>query len=124
MKQPDSVGNSDGASKALLNTYIHNYLIGEGLTDLAKALRSSNRLMFKQEHMWNKDSTDGDNKDDASNRGEGGLPGGAGSENFLPSWWSIFWDMWSASRRKERSDTATAQYLEHTQVWPLRSGNV
>lgn len=118
----DSVGNSDGASKALLNTYIHNYLIGEGLTDLAKALRGS-RLPFKQEAMWNKDSADGD-KDDASSRGEGGLPGGAGSENFLPSWWSIFWDMWSAARRKEKSDTATAQYLEHTQVWPSHSDPV
>lgn len=119
--KPDSAENLNEASKTLLNTYVHNYLISEGLTDIAKTLRGS-RLQFKQELLSNKDSTDGDSKDDIVNRGEGGLnniAGGAVSENFLPNWWAMFWDMWQAARRKEKSDTVAAQYLEHTQVSPV-----
>lgn len=98
-------------SKVLLNTYIHNYFIAEGLGDLAKALRES-RLPVKMNELSKEDAVNGDTKEDGSLR-----DGSASSnENFLLNWWHVFWDMWNAARQKDKNDTLAAQYLAHTQV--------
>jgi len=114
--RPESLGgatDNNSNAKTLLNTYIHNYFIGEGLGDLAKALRDS-RLPLKTDYLSKDEAINGDIKEDGGNRADGS--GGAGTENFLPNWWSIFWDMWSAARQKDKPETAAAQYLAHTQV--------
>lgn len=119
----ESLGVADisEGSKALLNTYIHNYFVEEGLGEIARVLRDSplqfNQKLLRKGGPVSDDTMDTDNNDNAKD----GLPGsnnqaGSAGHNFLPNWWGIFYDMWSAARNKDKNDTPSAHYLAAIQV--------
>jgi len=101
--------------KAALNAHIYVYLIEEGLNDVAASFKSSNVISFSDEIIMranarrtNGEGADGDSKDDGNSRQR--AQGNATGDISLYDWWSMFWDMHSASQRRDPNGQA-AQYL-------------
>jgi len=101
--------------KAALNAHIYVYLIEEGLNEVANSFKSSNTISFSDEiiikanvRRTNGEGADGDSKDDGTSRQR--AQGNATGDISLYDWWSMFWDMHSASQRRDPNGQA-AQYL-------------
>lgn len=118
--------------KTQLNTYIYDYFLKNGQTDLARALLQS-ELQVSTNPVQTKSSPgrrdvngqdenmDADLKDDSQKRADG-LPtakiaANCPGDSFLYDWWCLFWDIWNAQRpRNGKAATVASQYLSLTQV--------
>lgn len=124
---PPMAGRGDVRdSKADLPTYIYDYLLKKGKQDLARALLHSDlgvkvRPRTKtspgsREVNGMDDSGDLDSKDQLplANITLEHLP----ETSFLQEWWSVFWDLWHASKPKPgvAPGSASAQYFNHSEV--------
>ena len=114
---------------ARLNAYIYDYFIRSGNFDCARAV-------FKSEVRLNPPlrGTDGDingtdentmhtdSKDDMGSKRPSDLPppsvDGQGA-SFLLEWFSLFWDVYFAQRKKPTATTQAMQYVQQTQVRKL-----
>lgn len=125
--------NNNEIMVAQLNTYIYDYFIKKGYHDCARALAKDDSVPLNTTPQSKQTRRDGevngvdgdtmmtDSKDDAKTKIPDDLPrpnlnGDPQQTSFLFDWWNLFWDIFSAQRRKGRSSDATMQYLQHTQV--------
>jgi hypothetical protein len=110
---PGAIGDD---YKASLNSYIHAYLIDEGLLDIANSFKTNSGAQFNED-LISRASTrrqNGgdaeDSRDEANNRMK--AQGNATGDIALFDWWCIYWDLHSGSTRG-----ATTNYLNaQTQV--------
>ena len=110
---------------ARLNAYIYDYLIRSGQFDTARALYESKAQMNPALKGTDGDAngSDEDSKDDAGPKRPAGLPApntSTGSEGqggpFLLEWFSLFWDVFHAQRKRPSASAQAMQYVQHTQV--------
>lgn len=101
--------------KAALNAHIYVYLVEEGLNDVANSFKSKNEVSFSDEIIMkanvrrtNGEGAENDSKDDGTSRQR--AQGNATGDISLYDWWAMFWDMHSASQRRDPNGQA-AQYL-------------
>lgn len=115
-----------------LNTYIYDYFLKKGYHDCARALAKDESVPLNTTPQTKQSRRDGevngvdgdtmmsDSKDDTKSKIPDDLPrpslnGDPQQTSFLFDWWNLFWDIFSAQRKKGRS-TDAVQYLQHTQV--------
>lgn len=120
--------------KTQLNTYIYDYFLKNGQTDLARALQQSDLQILtsqpqsrtspgRRETNGLDDMMDADTNEDLLKRTDGlppaKIPPSCTDESFLYDWWCLFWDIWHAQRSKTgKPGSAQSQYLAQTQVSP------
>ncbi|EFR02894.1 OefA protein [Nannizzia gypsea CBS 118893] len=112
-----------------LNTYIYDYFLKRGYHDCARALVQDESVTLNTTiapHKGTPHRRDGEvngvdseeGKEDMKSRIPDDLPrpnlGDSQQTSFLFDWFNIFWDVFSAQRKKPRSNDAM-QYLQHTQ---------
>lgn len=117
-----------------LNTYIYDYFLKRGYHDCARTLYQDENVPMnttqtpkshpnRRESEMNGvdgDGMTGDSKDDVKFKIPDDLPrpylnGETQQTSFLFDWFSLFWDIFWAQRKKQRSNDAM-QYIQHTQV--------
>lgn len=118
-----------------LNTYIYDYFLKRGYHDCARALVQDESIKLNTEgptktspgHRRDGDANgvDGDTMMGDSKDGEKikipddlprpNLPSDSQQSSFLLDWFSLFWDIFWAQRKRGNSNDAK-QYLQHTQV--------
>ncbi|KAI0121030.1 SOM1 protein [Xylariales sp. AK1849] len=120
--------------RTILNTYIYDYLLKEGLYDTARSFLSTDqplnvhkdspgRRRDENGNLLNgvgDDPMDTDSKDEFEKRPSDlpspNVPQGSGSESgFLYEWFCLFWDMLHAQRNKPGGNPQVGQYINHTQ---------
>ncbi|KAJ9353267.1 hypothetical protein DTO280E4_7456 [Paecilomyces variotii] len=117
-----------------LNTYIYDYFLKRGYHDCARALVQDESIKLNTEgptktspgHRRDGDANgvDGDTMMGDSKDGEKikipddlprpNLPSDSQQSSFLLDWFSLFWDIFWAQRKRGNSNDAK-QYLQHTQ---------
>ncbi|KAI1767356.1 hypothetical protein GGR53DRAFT_518452 [Hypoxylon sp. FL1150] len=125
---------SQGNNRTVLNTYIYDYFLREGMYDSARAMLKSEQTLNiikdspsrRRDENGNglgngvgDDAMDTDNKDDLDSKRPQDLPlpnVPNGSDNsFLYEWFCLFWDMLMAQRNKPGISPQVSQYVSHTQ---------
>jgi hypothetical protein len=107
---PGTAGGGGEDYKASLNSYVHAYLIDEGLHDIANSFKTNSGIQFNEDIVSRasarrQNGADAeDSKDDANNRLR--AQGNATGDIALFDWWCIYWDLHNGSTRG-----ATANYL-------------
>ncbi|KAK2740472.1 hypothetical protein FQN57_006099 [Myotisia sp. PD_48] len=115
------------AMTAQLNTYIYDYFLKQGYHDCARALWQDDKVSINTNPV-SKPSTgrregevngvDGDDSKDNTKQIPDDLPrpnlGDSQQSSFLFDWFNIFWDVYSAQRKKSRTPEVV-HYLNHTQ---------
>lgn len=109
--------------KHLLPTFIYDYFIKKRELDLAQQILNSTLNVQTVDHKPGQmNGPDDDSKDDLQRKLDA-LPRPATQDQtpdspFLDDWWSVFWDMWSASRDRGKGPKTgpAAQYLQINQV--------
>ena len=114
----------------MLNTYIYDYLLKNGHTDLARTWVNADIPMNLNPPTKTSpgranvngvdDAMDTDSKDDIRHKRPDDLPvpqcpSPDGPNSFLHDWWCQFWDVYNAHREKRTTPAATA-YLTHNLV--------
>ncbi|KXJ95052.1 hypothetical protein Micbo1qcDRAFT_200500 [Microdochium bolleyi] len=123
---PTPMTNNSQATRAHLHTCIYEYFLTQGMYDSARTLLNSDtEIKLKDSSRRdgdgnivngvNDDSMDTDSKDDADSKRPSDLPLPSSSNNFLYEWFCLFWDMQVAVTKRNHSNTAVGQYLQHTQ---------
>lgn len=126
---------SQGNNRTVLNTYIYDYFLREGMYDSARAMLKSEQTLNiikdspgrRRDENGNTlgngvgdDPMDTDSKDDLDSKRPHDLPlpnVPNGSDNsFLYEWFCLFWDMLMAQRNKPGISPQVSQYVSHTQV--------
>lgn len=117
---PDAMGGP----VVQLNTYIYDYFLKKGYHDCARALVQESvplhttKAPRRDTEVNGVDSEMGDSKDEVKKIPDD-LPRpaltGDSHSSFLFEWWSLFWDIWAAQRRKGKSPDAM-HYLQYAQV--------
>jgi hypothetical protein len=118
-------------SRTMLNTYIYDYFLKEGMYDLARAMLNSDQhinVLSKDGRRRDEnglgngvgdDAMDTDSKDDMDKR-PNDLPAAnvpATTDScFLYEWFALFWDMLNGHRSRPGGNTNVNQYIHHTQV--------
>lgn len=124
---PPPMANNSQATRAHLHTCIYEYFLTQGMYDSARTLLASDSEIKLKDtarrdadgnivNGVNDDSMDTDSKDDADAKRPSDLPLPSSSNNFLYEWFCLFWDMQVAVTKRNHSNTAVGQYLQHTQV--------
>jgi hypothetical protein len=126
------------AHRTMLNTYIYDYFIKEGLYDVARAMLSSKQQINvlqkdspgrRENGLGNAsgdDPMDTDSKDDLDMR-PSDLPAAnipiSSDSCFLYEWFGLFWEMLNGHRLKPGGNNQVSSYIQHTQVshFPLGS---
>jgi hypothetical protein len=119
--------NNPSDPVVLLNTYIYDYFLKKGYHDCARALVQDESVPInttksprRDTEVNGVDSEMGDSKDDIKKIPDDlprpSLIGDSQHSSFLFEWWTLFWDIWAAQRKKGRSPDAM-QYLQHAQVY-------
>jgi hypothetical protein len=116
-------------SRTVLNTYIYDYFLREGMFDSARAMLQSDHAINcdhkdspgrQNGSAAGDDAMDTDNKDDVNPKRPADLPTPnlpVVSDNcFLFEWFCLFWDMLNAQRNKGIPTPIMSQYMNHTQV--------
>ncbi|KAL7623521.1 hypothetical protein AAE478_007204 [Parahypoxylon ruwenzoriense] len=125
---------SQGNNRTVLNTYIYDYFLREGMYDCARAMLNSEQTLNvtkdspgrRRDENGNvvgngvgDDPMDTDSKDDIDAKRPPDLPPPnvpTGSDNcFLYEWFCLFWDMLMAQRNKPGISPQVGQYVSHTQ---------
>ena len=125
VEEPDDNQNLESR----LNTYIYDYLCNRGMYDVARTLKNTNANFEPPLEnsdvngdmpMDSKDGMDLKRPDDLPhlknipNDGQGG--------SFLLGWFSSFWDIYFASRKRDpRASDNASMYVQHTQVRLLQN---
>lgn len=109
-----------------LITYIYDYFIRKEHFDCARALVKSQLLPKRQENDMNgvdDNAMQTDIKEDVDSKRPDDLPPSQVSTDaqgsFLLEWFALFWDVFSAQRKRTGGNQQTMQYVQHTQVWNL-----
>lgn len=129
---------SQGNNRTVLNTYIYDYFLREGMYDCARAMLKSEQTLNvikdspgrRRDENGNilgnglgDDPMDTDSKDDIDSKRPPDLPPPnvpTGADNcFLYEWFCLFWDMLMAQRNKSGVSPQVSQYVSHTQVCSL-----
>lgn len=125
-----------GDNRTVLNTYIYDYFLREGMYDCARAmLKSEQTLNVIKESPGRRhdengnvlgngvgdDPMDTDSKDGIDAKRPSDLPPpnmpATGADScFLYEWFCLFWDMLMAQRNKPGISPQVSQYVNHTQV--------
>ncbi|KAI0847012.1 hypothetical protein F5Y00DRAFT_271482 [Daldinia vernicosa] len=125
---------SQGNNRTVLNTYIYDYFLREGMFDCARQmLKSEQTLNVIKESPGRRrdengnvlgngvgdDPMDTDSKDDIDSKRPSDLPlpnvPAAAENSFLYEWFCLFWDMLYAQRNKPGISPQVSQYVNHTQ---------
>lgn len=129
---------SQGNNRTVLNTYIYDYFLREGMYDCARAMLKSEQTLNvikdspgrRRDENGNilnngvgDDPMDTDSKDDIDTKRPTDLPPPnvpQGADNcFLYEWFCLFWDMLMAQRNKPGISPPVNAYVQHTQVRSL-----
>jgi hypothetical protein len=126
-------------SKTMLNTYIYDYFLREGLYDLARSMLNSDQAINVLKDAGRRrddngnmlgngvgdDPMDTDSKDDIDSKRPNDLPlanvPAPPDTCFLYEWFCLFWETLQAQRNKPGSNNQVSQYINHTQVNAPRS---
>lgn len=131
--------DNTGNNRVMLNTYIYDYFLREGLYDCARALLNSDQPPnvnkgspgSRRDENGNvlgngvgDDAMDTDSKDDVDSKRPSDLPLpilSAQSETcFLYEWFCLFWDMLMSQRKmgsgNNPPNAQVSQYIQHAQV--------
>ena len=134
-------------TRGTLNTYIYDYFLKNELWDCARALYQSEVAinLIKVSPGLRRDadgnpvnngvddsSMDADVKEESDPKRPEDLPipripGDLPQNSLLQDWWCLFWDIFSAQRRKlskPSENSASIQYLQFTQVGRAPLGGV
>ena len=123
---------NDNQQRSVLNTYIYEYFIRNGMFDCARALLKSeqpikvvnespgSRRRDENGNGAGDEAADGDSKDDLDLKRPDDLPAPdvpreCPESCFLYEWWCLFWDMFNAQRGIDNGRNVM-QYVAHTQV--------
>jgi hypothetical protein len=126
-------------SRTVLNTYIYDYFLREGMYECARGMLGSDQPINvmkespgrrgeeNRDAMGNgvgDDPMDTDRKDDIDSKRPSDLPApnlpATSDSCFLLDWFALFWDMMRAHQQKTGiSNPQVVQYMNHTQVRPL-----
>lgn len=112
------------AHRTMLNTYIYDYFVKEGLYDVARAMLSSEQHINvlqkdspRQSNGAGDDPMDTDSKDDLDKR-PADLPAAnipiSSDSCFLYEWFGMFWEMLNG-HRKPNGNNQVNSYIQHTQ---------
>lgn len=134
-------GQTDG--RTMLNTYIYDFFLREGMFDCARAMLTSEQTInvvkdspgHRRDENGNSlgngvgdDPMDTDSKDDLDGKRPMDLPApnipSHSNGSFLYEWFCLFWDIMSAQRNKPAQahmNPHINQYVSFTQVSPLRA---
>jgi hypothetical protein len=131
--------DNTGNNRVMLNTYIYDYFLREGLFDCARALLTSDQPPnvnkgspgSRRDENGNvlgngvgDDAMDTDSKDDIDSKRPSDLPLpilSAQSETcFLYEWFCLFWDMLMSQRKmgsgNNPANAQVSQYIQHAQL--------
>ncbi|KAK6951222.1 hypothetical protein Daesc_007753 [Daldinia eschscholtzii] len=125
---------SQGNNRTVLNTYIYDYFLREGMYDCARQMLKSEQTLNvikespgrRRDENGNvlgngvgEDPMDTDSKDDIDSKRPADLPlpnvPAAAENSFLYEWFCLFWDMLYAQRNKPSINPHVSQYVNHTQ---------
>ncbi|KAH7030711.1 uncharacterized protein B0I36DRAFT_348905 [Microdochium trichocladiopsis] len=121
---PAPMPNNALSTRANLHTCIYEYFLNQGMYDAARSLLQTpdSEVRLKNNggdgnlaNGVNDDSMDTDSKDDADSKRPSDLPLASSNSNFLYEWFCLFWDMQVAVTKRNHSNTAVGQFLQHTQ---------
>lgn len=119
--------------RGVLNTYIYEYFLRQGMFDCARSLLKSNQQVNVIKDGSNRrrdengnavngigdDAMDTDSKDELDKLPDDlpppKLPMPASDTSFLYEWFCLFWDISNAQRAKSGNSTVN-QYVHHTLV--------
>lgn len=132
--------DSTGNNRVMLNTYIYDYFLREGLYDCARALLTSDQPPnvnkgspgSRRDENGNvlgngvgDDAMDTDSKDDVDSKRPSDLPlpilANSSETCFLYEWFCLFWDMLMSQRKvpsgnNNQLNPQVSQYIQHAQV--------
>lgn len=121
-----AAGAIDGG-RSLLETYIYDYFIRQGMYDCARTILQNNPQIKTDKSQspgqnlngLGDDPMDTDSKDNIDQKRPEDLPPAAipnSSTNniFLLEWFSLFWDMFNS--QKSKGPALVNQYVQHNQV--------
>lgn len=131
--------DNTGNNRVMLNTYIYDYFLREGLYDCARALLTSDQPPTVNKGSPNSrrdengnvlgngvgdDAMDTDSKDDVDSKRPSDLPlpilSGQSETCFLYEWFCLFWDMLISQRKMGSGNNPpnpqVGQYIQHAQV--------
>jgi hypothetical protein len=122
---------SDNNNRTVLNTYIYEYFLREGLYPCAREMLRNNLSLNVDKNgqrdengnlLGNgvgEDPMDTDSKEADMKRGQDlpnpNIPPLGGDSCFLYEWFCLFWDMMSAQRQKQPMHQQVGQYVNHQQ---------
>lgn len=118
----------DDGYEGKLNAYIYDYFIRKEHFECARAVMNSGMHMLPAPRSRENDinGTDDnamqtDSKDDIDSKRPDDLPpSGVQSDPqaqaFLLEWFGLFWDVYSAQRRKPNATPQAMQFVQHTHV--------
>lgn len=112
--------------RTMLNTYIYDYFVKEGLFDLARAMLNSEQQINvlqkdspgRRENGAGDDPMDTDSKDEMDKRPADLPPANIpimSDSAFLVEWFGLFWDMLNGNRSKPVGNNQVSTYIQHTQ---------
>ena len=121
-------GSMDNNNRPLLETYIYDYFLRQGMYDCARTLlqQSSEIKTVKSASPGQNlnglgdDPMDTDSKDNLDQKRPDDLPAAmipntsAGNSIFLLDWFSMFWDLFNG--QKSKGPPLVNQYVQHNQV--------
>ena len=121
-RMPDD--HEDTNYEAKLNAYIYSYFCVKGKWELARALKDSgvefDPALGNDNVNGANDTMQTDSKDGIDLKRPDDLPdvnlGDRQGGSFLSSWFALFWDIWSAQRKKTQASANAMQYVTQTQV--------
>ncbi|KAL8827485.1 MAG: hypothetical protein Q9191_003161 [Dirinaria sp. TL-2023a] len=104
-----------------LNSTIYDYFVKSGNFECARALMKSEARLNPPLRAIDGDvnGTDEDSKDDMGSKRPSDLPPPSDpspGSPFLLEWFSLFWDVWNAQRKKPSASTQAMSYVQHTQA--------
>lgn len=122
--------NAPNNTRSVLNTYIYEYFLREGMYECARAMLNSEQTINVKDSPGRRndggmgsgvgdDPMDTDSKDDLDSKRPADLPApnvpSSSDSCFLYEWFCLFWDMLMAQRSKPGINGAVSQYINHTQ---------
>lgn len=134
MPQQQQQQQQTQAHRTMLNTYIYDYFIKEGLYDVARSMLSNEQNINilqkdspgRRENGVDGDVMDTDSKDDVNKRPDD-LPAAnipiSSDSCFLYEWFGLFWEMLNGHRLKPGSNNQVQSYISHTQVGSYNSNS-
>ena len=114
--------------EANLNSTIYDYFVKSGNYECARALMKSEARFYPalrsvdgEVNGTDENAMHTDSKDDMVSKRPSDLPPPNESQgpSFLLEWYSLFWDVWNAQRKKPTVNPYAMSYVQHTQVCNL-----